>query len=209
MSTRNPKFNLTGPDSIPQGVAASFRVDMYLPYPAVELNFDVFAPFNFSDSVTVCHVLVVGVGKNYECLSYLNLPLKLYPSESGLTTERATLSMGMVVNKGRWLWVLVKTCTMPLLNRMSFHAFEQHRQHQTSSTLSGSRLPNVPDEENRISVEFVVVPKVVPELVNQQLWLGATLEIGANEIWAIQQAFTALSPVPLTSVRLLLAWWSA
>ena len=100
VSSLNPKFNLTGPNEIPQGAAASFTLDMYLPYPAIKLNFDVFAPFNYTDAITICSVLVVDVGKHYECFNYKDLEALFYDSESTSTKERATLPLGLIVNKG-------------------------------------------------------------------------------------------------------------
>lgn len=99
---------MTGPSEISHGASAVFRVDMYLPYPAVNLYFDVFSPFNYTDAVTVCHILVVDVGKNYECYRYLDLPLTLYPSKSEITNERGTLDMETAINKGVYVFEKLK-----------------------------------------------------------------------------------------------------
>lgn len=159
VSSQNPQFNMTGPSEISHGASAVFRVDMYLPYPAVNLYFDVFSPFNYTDAVTVCHILVVDVGKNYECYRYLDLPLTLYPSKSEITNERGTLDMETAINKG------------------SRHADNDWM-------------------DNRISVEFVLTVLDKATLLGEDMWIGATLEIGLNEIWAIQHSFTVIAPVP-------------
>lgn len=103
-----PQFNVSGPSSIPVGSTAVFQVDMYLPYPSIALNFDVFTPFNFTDAASICSVLIGSVGANYECYQYLDIPFTLFPSATGLTNERATMNLGRLVNKGE-LWFLLKS----------------------------------------------------------------------------------------------------
>lgn len=54
--------------------------------------------------------------------------------------------------------------------------------------------------DNRISVEFVLTVLDKATLLGEDMWIGATLEIGLNEIWAIQHSFTVIAPVPYVPV---------
>ncbi|ESN95220.1 hypothetical protein HELRODRAFT_179552 [Helobdella robusta] len=156
VSDSTPQFNMSGPSEIPTGSSAIFHVDAYIPYPSIEMNFDAFAPFNYTDAASVCSVLIVGVGVNYECYQYKNRPVTLYPSDTGITNDRGTLALGSVTNKG-------------------------------------SREPNNNYTDNRISLEFVISIPYNESYIDNILWVGCTLELGQNQIWASQMSFKLAS----------------
>lgn len=85
------------------GTSASVRVDMYLPIVVSDLVFEAFAPLNYTDAMSVCTALIVGVGKNFECLQYNKIFPTFHSSASGLTNDRAILNIGHVINKGVYL----------------------------------------------------------------------------------------------------------
>ena len=81
--------------------SAVFHLDMFIPYPVVrDLVVEAFSPINSTDATSICSLVVVDVGANYECLNYLPMTGTVYPSDSGLTMERGVLDIGHVLNKG-------------------------------------------------------------------------------------------------------------
>lgn len=99
-SSTRPTFNVTAPSEVYLGSSAVFRVDMYIPLVVADLSFEAFAPLNFTDAMSVCTALIVGVGKNFECLQFQNITPTLFPSDTGKTNSRVTLNIGHVINKG-------------------------------------------------------------------------------------------------------------
>ena len=98
--TVQPTFNFSGPSEMDIGSSAVFKVDMFIPYPSIALNFDAFAPLNVSDVMAVCSVLVTDTGYNYRCLEKEKLKHQLYKSETKATNSRGRRVIGTVTNAG-------------------------------------------------------------------------------------------------------------
>jgi hypothetical protein len=99
-STKDLSFNMSGPSEAVLGASTVFHLDMYLPAPMAYIALEAFTPINVSDAMSVCSIVIVDVGRNYDCLQYNKMPYTTYASDSGLTKERARLVIGDIVNSG-------------------------------------------------------------------------------------------------------------
>ncbi|XP_067685457.1 uncharacterized protein [Haliotis asinina] len=96
-----PTINFTGPDQMSIGSSAVFRVDIYMPYPAVTLSFDAFAPLNTSNVMSICAVKGKDVAVNYDCGFDITSPTHTLHKEGNVKgNSRAHLEIGKAINKG-------------------------------------------------------------------------------------------------------------
>ena len=97
----SPQFNVTGPEEVQAGASAVFRVDMYLPFPSIDLMFDMFGPVNDTGAFSICSVMIVDTGEHYSCLQKDKIPNTLYPaSDNPKRHDRSRMNIGKVLNKG-------------------------------------------------------------------------------------------------------------
>ena len=97
----NPIFNYTGPEEVAMGSTSVFQVDMYIPYPAIDLTFDIFAPINDTGVMSICNAMIVETGEHYSCIPKDKIETTLYKaSDNENRNSRARVNIGYVVNAG-------------------------------------------------------------------------------------------------------------
>ncbi|CAL1532080.1 unnamed protein product [Lymnaea stagnalis] len=99
--TALPQATFSGPTSMSIGSSAIFYVNLALMYPVMDIKFDMFAPINFTDVMSICDAKVTSVSSAYECglTNIQNFVPTYLPEGNTVGNKRLTMALGRPINK--------------------------------------------------------------------------------------------------------------